>query len=216
MNTAVNTFQPTALTTIRRGAKRASFDKEALYQFIDTTLLCFIGFTHNEQVRVIPTCQWRDGDYIYWHGHAKAGNVAGTNNQQKVCITIGEIDGLVMARSAFHHSINYHSAMIYGVPELIADPHEKRDQLKKLIDKISINRWDNLRPITDKEIQATGIMKLHIEEVSFKLRTGNPIDDEEDTNWPIWAGVIPLEKQWGTPVQDALQTSTYALPESPL
>lgn len=211
----MNTIQTTPLTTARRLPKRASFDKDALYQFIDQTLLCFIGFSHEEQVRVIPTCQWRDGDYLYWHGHAKAGNIINTQSPQKVCITIGEINSLVLARSAFHHSINYQSAMIFGEPELVTDKEEKVKQFAIFVNKICADRWDTLRPLTDTEIKATGIMKVKIEEVSFKRRDEGVSDDEVDMNWPVWAGLIPKNKSWDKPQQDEAQTSEFTLPAMP-
>lgn len=211
----MNTIKTTPLTEIRRLAKRASYDQAALYQFIDQTLLCFVGFSHQDQVRVIPTCQWRDGDYIYWHGHAKAGNIINTQHPNKVCLTIGEIDSLVMARSAFHHSINYHSAMIFGVPELVTDLTEKTKQFALFVNKISHDRWSQLRPITDTEIKATGMLKLKIEEVSFKIRDDGVKDDDEDMNWPVWAGLIPKTKSWGTPLQDNQQHANLKVPHLP-
>lgn len=215
MKNAMKPIQTTSLTEVRRMANRASLDKAALYDFIDHTLLCFVGFTYEDQVRVIPTCQWRDGDYIYWHGHAKAGNIINTQQPKKICMTIGEIDSLVMARSAFHHSINYHSAMIFGIPELVTDPAEKKKQFEIFVNKISTDRWHQLRPITDTEIKATGMMKVKLDEVSFKLRDGDVNDDEADMDWPVWAGIIPKTKSWEPPVQDAKQHDPMALPHRP-
>lgn len=210
----MNTIQTTPLTEVRRLAKRASFDRNALYQFIDQTLLCFLGFSHENQVRVIPTCQWRDGDYLYWHAHSKAGNIVNTSSA-KVCITLGEMNSLVLARSAFHHSINYQSAMIFGVPELVTDPEEKVQQFKIFVNKISANRWDDLRPITDTEIKATGMMKIKIDEVSFKRRDDGVSDDEADMDWPVWAGIIPKTKSWDTPLQDKGQPAHLTPPDLP-
>lgn len=210
----MNTISTTPLTEIRRLAKRASFDRDALYQFIDQTLLCFLGFSYENQVRVIPTCQWRDGDYLYWHAHSKAGNIVHTQSS-KVCITLGEINSLVLARSAFHHSINYQSAMIFGIPELVTAPEEKVNQFKIFVNKISANRWNDLRPITDTEIKATGMMKIKIEEVSFKCRDEGVNDDAADMDWPVWAGLIPLETVLTAPIQDPQQSQPYSLPALP-
>lgn len=219
-----HTLSSTELTRVKRGPKRAVDDREAMLAFVDQSLLCYVGFQINGQVRVIPTCHWREGDYLYWHGHSKAANIVGSGTQkQKVCITLASLDGLVMARSAFHHSVNYRSAMIYGVPEAVTDPDEKRYHFKRFVEKLSPGRWELLRPITEQEVKATGIMRVKLDEASMKVRAEGVLDDDEDLNWPVWAGVLPIHPQWGTPEQDPAQVdhpllssqlSAPALPDS--
>jgi len=196
----------TSLTQVKRGPKRALDDHAALLALIDQSLLCHVGFQVNGQVRVIPTCHWREGDYLYWHGHSKAANIAGADQgSQKVCITLSHLAGLVMARSAFHQSGNYRAAMIYGVPEAVTDPIEKKRHFELFVEKLSPGRWEKLRPVTDVETQATGIMRIKLNEASMKVRAEGVNDDEADMNWPVWAGVLPIKQQWGQPEQDKQQ-----------
>lgn len=206
------TLSTTPLTRVKRGPKRALTDREAMLAFIDQSLLCHVGFQIQGQVRVIPTCHWRDGDYLYWHGHSKAANIAGAEKDaQKVCITISSLDALIMARSAFHHSVNYRSAMIYGVPEAVTDPAEKLRHFELFVEKLSPGRWQQLRPVLEIESQATGIMRVRLDEASMKMRAEGVIDDEADLDWPVWAGVLPIQSRWGTPEQDRLQLDNLAI-----
>ena len=196
----------TSLSKVKRGPNRASYDKQQALDIIDGALMCHVGQTKDGQVFVTPTCHWRDGDYLYWHGHSKARNVKGPIDEaEKVCINISLLDGLVMARSAFHHSVNYRSVTLFGIPERIDDAQEKQRQFEIFLDKVSPGRWSQLRPITDNEIKATGLVRIKIEEASVKFRGEPPIDDPEDKDWPVWAGVIPLERQWGEGQTDPIQ-----------
>ena len=202
------------LSHVRRGPKRASYDAELIHQIIDSALLCHIAQQKEGQCFVVPTCHWRDGDYFYWHGHAKARNVHGSAQaQQKVCISICQLDGLVLAHSAFHHSVNYRSVCLFGVPEAVTDFDEKARHFKIFLDKVCPERWESLRPITDDEIKNTGLVRIKIEEASAKLRAEPPVDDAADYDWPVWAGVIPLEQKWGKAQQDPKQTEPYTEPE---
>lgn len=208
------TLSATELTRVKRGPKRAQDDRDAMLTFIDQSLLCYVGFQINGQVRVIPTCHWREGDYLYWHGHSKAANIAGSGeDQQKVCITLSSLDGLVMARSAFHHSVNYRSVMVYGVPEEVTDPDEKLRHFELFVEKLSPGRWDLLRPVTEQEAKATGIMRVKLDEVSMKVRAEGVVDDEDDLDWPVWAGVLPIQQRWAPAEQDELQTANPSLPD---
>jgi nitroimidazol reductase NimA-like FMN-containing flavoprotein (pyridoxamine 5'-phosphate oxidase superfamily) len=178
--------------------------------------MCHVGQTKDGQVFVTPTCHWREGDYFYWHAHSKARNVKGPIDEpEKVCINISQLDGLVMARSAMHHSVNYRSVTLFGVPELIDDKEEKVRQFKLFLDKVSPGRWETLRPVNDIEIKATGLVRIKIEEASIKMRAEPPIDDPEDNDWPVWAGVIPLDKKWAEAEQDPIQKKDFALPTNP-
>ena len=205
----------TPLSKVKRGPNRASYDKAKALDIIDASLMCHIAQVKDGQAFVTPTCHWREGDYFYWHAHSKARNVKGPIDEpQKVCINISLLDGLVMARSAMHHSVNYRSVTLFGVPELIEDKDEKVRQFKIFLDKVSPGRWEQLRPINDNEIKATGLVRIKIEEASVKFRDEPPIDDPDDNNWPVWAGVIPLERSWGSSQTDPIQQEEY-LPATP-
>lgn len=206
----------TPLSKVKRGPNRAQYDQETAFNIIDSALMCHVAQTKEGQVFVTPTCQWREGDYLYWHGHSKARNVKGPiDNPEKVCINICQLDGLVMARSAFHHSVNYHSLTLFGVPELISDRDEKVRHFKLFLDKVSPGRWETLRPVNEQEIKATGLVRIKIEEASIKMRAEPPIDDPEDRDWPVWAGVVPLQREWGTIEQDPIQRQNYPEPTTP-
>ena len=207
-------LSPTDLTRVRRGPNNAQDDREAMLTFVDQSLLCYVGFQVGGQVRVIPTCHWREGDYLYWHGHSKAANIVGSDQgEQKVCITLASLDGLVMARSAFHHSVNYRSVMVYGVPESVTDPDEKLRHFELFVEKISPGRWAQLRPVTEQEAKATGIMRVKLDEASMKVRVGGVADEESDLDWPVWAGVLPIEQRWAQAEQDAGQLANPKLSE---
>ena len=206
----------TATSTVKRGPKRAQYDAETGYKIIDDSLLCHIGQQVNGQVFVTPTCHWREGEYLYWHGHGKARDSHGAVKEaQKVCINICQLDGLVLARSAFHHSVNYRSVTLFGIPEVIDDYAEKVRHFELFIDKVSPNRWSQLRPVSEQEVLATSLVRIKIDEASVKQRAEGVIDDENDMDWPVWAGVMPLAKQWQALEQDAEQSSAYPIPEVP-
>jgi nitroimidazol reductase NimA-like FMN-containing flavoprotein (pyridoxamine 5'-phosphate oxidase superfamily) len=153
---------------------------------------------------------------LYWHAHSKARNVAASTAQtDKVCINVCLLDGLVLARSAFNHSVNYRSVTLFGVPELITDPVAKETQFKNMLEKFSPGRWPSLRPITDGEIQATGLARIPISEVSAKVRAEGVGDNKADLDWPVWAGIVPLVRNWANPCQDPGQTDSFASPTLP-
>lgn len=215
-HTSTGTLSATELTRIKRGAKRVVSDRQNMLDFIDQSLLCFVGFQLGGQVRVIPTCHWREGDYLYWHGHSRAANIHGCETEaQKVCVTLATLDGLVLARSAFHHSVNYRSVMVYGVPEAVTAPAEKRHHFERFINKISPGRWPQLRPVTDSEVQATGVLRIRLDEASMKVRAAGVADDEADMDWPVWAGVVPVAAGWAGLQQDPRQDQAYEKPALP-
>ncbi|MCO4786748.1 pyridoxamine 5'-phosphate oxidase family protein [Marinomonas atlantica] len=206
----------TSNSTVKRGPKRAQYDVATAHKIIDDTLICHVGQQMNDQVFVTPTCHWREGDYLYWHGHGKARNTHGASKTAaKVCINICELDGLVLARSAFHHTVNYRSVTLFGVPENIEDYDEKMRHFELFVNKVSPERWSQLRPVTDQEVNATSLVRIKIDEASVKLRAEGAIDDAEDMDWPVWAGVMPLEKHWQPVQQDSHQTETYPEPIPP-
>lgn len=181
---------------IKRAPKRAVYDRQQIYQIIDQALVAYLGFNMNGQPFVLPTSTWRDENKIYWHG-AASGRMTRGLLEQNICISLALLDGLVLARSAFHHSVNYRSVNLFGQPNLVTDPAEKEQQLKNFIEHLFPNRWQELRPMKDNELKATAVMSLTIDEGSAKVRQGGPLDDKEDYQWPTWAGVIPVHTQWG-------------------
>ncbi|ALS97440.1 pyridoxamine 5'-phosphate oxidase family protein [Lacimicrobium alkaliphilum] len=204
---------PSAKTQVKRGRKRACYEPQRVRQIIDASLLCHVSQSIHGQPVVTPTCHWRDGDRLYWHGHAKARNVS---DGRAVCINICQLNGLVLARSAFHHSVNYQSVTLFGTPELVSDREEKLYQLERFVDKVSPGRWSQLRPVTEQELMLTAIAWVPISEASVKMRDEPPIDDEADYNWPVWAGVLPLERTWGKAQADPrLRGSEWIEPVAP-
>jgi len=199
---------------VRRGAKRASYDKQQILDILDSSLMCHVAQSIEGQPFVIPTCHWRDGDYFYWHGLASARNIKNAV-AQPVCINVTHLDALVMARSAMHHSMNYRSVTLFGIPEAITDAVEKERLLKVFIDKVSPARWEALRPINEQELKATGLVRIPINEASAKVRAEGPVDDDEDYDWPVWAGLIPMNKQWGLAETDPKQRQDYESPNRP-
>ena len=190
------TLKVTEQSRVKRGRLRASYDRALINAIIDEAMVAYLGLMMDGRPFVLPTSHWREGDRIYWHGAASGRMTAGVVGQP-VCLTFTILDGLVLARSAFHHSVNYRSAMLFGKPELVTDPQEKARQLEIFIERIAPGRWPELRPMQDKEVKATGIMSMLIDEGSAKVRAAPPGDDEEDYTWPVWAGVVPLQRQWG-------------------
>lgn len=191
-------------TTVKRGKGRALDDKKVAYDIIDDNLMCHVAQIKCDNTQeaskqtypvVTPTCHWRDGNKLYWHGHAKAHNVVGSLNQT-ICINIARLDGLVLARSAFHHSVNYQSVTVFGQVNQVQDKAEKTRQLQKFIDKISPNRWHALRPILDKELMMTAVCWIPIDEYSIKRRATGVNDDVDDLSWPVWAGVVPIKSEF--------------------
>lgn len=204
---------PSVKTQIKRGRKRACYDPQRVRQIIDASLLCHVSQSIRDQPFVTPTCHWRDGDRLYWHGHAKARNVS---NSGPVCINICQLNGLVLARSAFHHSVNYQSVTLFGTPELVNDRQEKLRQLERFLEKVSPGRWSQLRPVTEQELMLTAIAWIPLSEASVKMRDAPPVDEETDYNWPVWAGVLPLERRWGKLQKDpALKGNEFIEPVTP-
>lgn len=195
------TQNPTERTRVKRLAKRALYDEATVHGILDAQPLCTVGYVFNGSPYVTPTLQWREGHHIYWHG-SSASRMLETCEDAEVCVNVTIFDGMVMARSAFNHSCNYRSVMAFGRAYKIKDRDEKEARLKAFTEILFPGRWDTLRPVTDKELKATMMLGLELSEVSAKVRTGPPGDDEEDYALPIWAGVLPLEIKTGTPIDD--------------
>jgi hypothetical protein len=200
-------------TRLRRLPKRGVFDRDAIYRILDEGFVCHVGFVVDGQPYAIPTGYARVGDSVYLHGSAASRMLRSLSAGISVCVTVTLVDGLVLARSAFHHSVNYRSVMILGRARLITDPTEKTAALRAFTNHIVRDRWDELRPVTTQELAGTSVLVLPIEEASAKVRTGPPVDDEEDLTWPAWAGVVPLALAVGAPQPDAHVRTETASPD---
>lgn len=189
---------PSSRTRVRRKPERARYDAESVNAIVDAAVVCSVAFQIENAVHAIPTIHWRDGEHLYIHG-AKASRMLTALTQGEACVTIALTDGLVLARSAMHHSMNYRSVVIYGRFELVTAPEEKERSLKALIEGLYPGRWDTLRPINDKELNATSVLRIPLAEASAKVRDAGVKDDDADLSWPVWAGVIPLKTVAGAP-----------------
>ena len=193
---------PTARTRVVREADRAVYDRETVYRILDEGFLCHVGFSVDGQPFVIPTSYGRKDATLYIHGSAASRMLRQMKEGVAVCVTVTLLDGLVLARSVFNHSMNYRSVVILGKATLVEDPEGKLAALRVLSEHIIPGRWDDARHPNERELKATSVLQLPIEEFSAKVRTGPPIDDEEDYSFPTWAGVIPLEMRAGVPIDD--------------
>ena len=206
-------FTPTDRTQVKRLPKRGNYDRDMVYSILDTAFVCHVGFSVDGQPYVIPTNYGRSGDTLYLHGSAASRMLKTLSGGVPVCITVTHVDGLVLARSAFHHSVNYRSVVILGKAQLVEDPAGKMEALRIFTEHVMKGRWDDVRAPTEQELKATTVLSLLLEEVSAKVRTGGPIDDEADYALPVWAGVLPLETVAKPPVPDAQRKSDPAIPE---
>jgi nitroimidazol reductase NimA-like FMN-containing flavoprotein (pyridoxamine 5'-phosphate oxidase superfamily) len=195
-------YIPTPRTRLVREADRAVYDRAAAYKVLDEGLICHVGFVADGQPFVIPTGYGRVGDNLYIHGSAASRMLRRIDQGVPVCVTVTLLDGLVLARSIFNHSMNYRSVVVLGTAVAVTDPTEKLEALRLLSEHILPGRWVESRLPNEKEIKATLVMRLPIDEFSAKIRQGPPIDDEEDYAFPTWAGVIPLEMVTGAPIND--------------
>jgi nitroimidazol reductase NimA-like FMN-containing flavoprotein (pyridoxamine 5'-phosphate oxidase superfamily) len=196
-------YPPTGRTEVRRLAKRGVYDRAQIHAILDEGYLCHVGFVVEGQPYVIPTGYARSGDRIYIHGSAASRMLRTLDQGVDVCVTVTLVDGFVLARSAFHHSMNYRSVVVLGRARLVTDPDEKRNALRSFTNHIVPGRWEEVRQPTEQELKATSVLSLTLDEVSAKVRTGPPIDDEEDYKFPVWAGVVPIRTQVDQPVPDA-------------
>jgi uncharacterized protein len=193
---------PTARTRVVREAHRGVYERTAAYEILDEGFICHVGFVMDGQPFVIPTGYGRSGDNLYIHGSAASRMLRNLDKGVAVCITVTLLDGLVLARSIFNHSMNYRSVMVLGTAVAVLDPKEKLEALKLLSEHILPGRWAESRQPNERELKQTLVLRLPIEEFSAKVRKGPPIDDEEDYSFPTWAGVIPLEIVPGAPIND--------------
>ena len=197
----MTTLKTTALTQLSRLPKRGRFDTDTIHAILDAMPMCHVAYMRDGKPAILPTLQWREGERVFWHGSTgAASHLEGQAND--VCLNVCIFDGLVLARSAFHHSANYRSVTIFGTPEPVIEHEEKTELMKNFVEGLFPGRWDRLRPVKDKEIRATSILSLPITEASAKIRTGPPKDDDEDYAYNVWAGVIPITSQFEEPEAD--------------
>ncbi|GAA4594369.1 pyridoxamine 5'-phosphate oxidase family protein [Planotetraspora phitsanulokensis] len=201
----------TARTTLNRAKDRARTDRADLYAVLDAGLICHLGVIVDGAPMVVPTGYGRIGDTLYLHGSTGASSLR-TATTEPVCVTVTHLDGIVLARSAFHHSVNYRSAMIYGRARLVDDADEHLEGLRAVTEQLAPGQWDVVRLPTRKELAATAVLALSLKEASVKMRQGQPVDDEEDYDLPVWAGVLPLNVSWGEPLPDPRLTPGVTVP----
>jgi len=206
-------YTPTARTRVVREPHRGVYDREVAYQILDEGFICHVGFNLDGQTFVIPTGYGRSGDNLYIHGSAASRMLRNLDEGLAVCVTVTLLDGLVLARSIFNHSMNYRSVVVLGTAVSVTDAKEKLGALHALSEHILPGRWQEVRPPNNQELRATLVMRLPITEFSAKIREGPPIDDEEDYAFPTWAGVIPLQMTAGRPVNDLRLDPALAVPE---
>lgn len=200
----MNAIYPvTERTRVRRRPQRAAYDKDTVHAILDAGIVCQVGFVDAGRPVVIPTIYARIGETVVFHGASRSRTLLAAGSGVELCFTVTLLDGLVLARSAFHHSANYRSVVAFGRARLVEDREAKTEALRAFTERLNPGRWAVVRPPTDAELKATSVLELPLEEVSAKVRSGGPIDDEEDYALPVWAGVIPLSLQAGTPIPDS-------------
>ncbi|MEU6127462.1 pyridoxamine 5'-phosphate oxidase family protein [Streptomyces sp. NPDC047123] len=212
-------YAPTDRTIPTRSRERASYDHESVHAILDEAYVCHLGFVRDGAPVVLPTLYGRVGDRLYVHGSTgsrplrRAGAAADRDPGLQVCLTVTHVDGLVLARSAFHHSINYRSVVVHGTAHQVTDPEEKRLALDALVDHVVPGRSADSRPADTKELAATAVLRLDLNEVSAKARTGGPNDEPEDMDLPHWAGVVPLRKGHDTLIPSADLAPDITVPD---
>lgn len=205
-------FTPTARSRVKRLHERAAYDRDAVYAVLDAEMIAHVAYVIDGQPYVTPTAYWRDGDQLYWHGSSASRMLRTVKTGVPVCFSVAMLDGLVLARSGFHSSINYRSVSAFGVAVPIEDADEKLAALVAFSDRLTPGRWDELRPATAQELKATTVVTMTIEEAVAKTRDGPPGDDDEDYALDVWAGVLPVTRQVGQPIDDPKLKSGVAQP----
>lgn len=202
-----DTISVTDRTRVRRLPKRGAYDFATIHAILDEALLCHVGFVVDGNPVVIPTIHWRDGNTLYFHGSAASRMLRSLRDGVDACVTVTLLDGLVLARSAFHHSMNYRSVVVFGKARAVTEDVEKRVALDALVEHVMRGRSKDVRAANEIELKQTLVLALPIEEASAKVRTGGPVDDDEDYALPVWAGVLPLTLMPGVPIPDSGVTS---------
>jgi len=208
----MDSFQPTERTQVKRLPKRGVYDRAAIHKILDEGFLCHVGFVVDGQPYVIPTGYARAGDTLYIHGSAASRMLRTLSQGVAVAVTVTLVDGLVLARSAFHHSMNYRSVVVLGTATAVEDSAAKTEALRAFTEQVAPGRWAEIRWPTEQELKATTVLALALTEASAKVRTGPPIDDEEDYALPVWAGVLPLDLTPRAPIADPRLPAGISVP----
>jgi nitroimidazol reductase NimA-like FMN-containing flavoprotein (pyridoxamine 5'-phosphate oxidase superfamily) len=209
------TEAPSQRTKVKRYNHLAKYDTETIYGILDAMPICSVGYVHEGKPVVTPTMQWRDGNRIFWHG-SSASRMIRAVAAHEVCVCVSIVDALVLARSAYNYNLNHRSVMVFGEARQVTDDAEKRRQLEHFVNKVIPGQWDRLRPVHDKELKATTLMSLEVNEASAKVRTGHTEDDEEDYAFPVWAGLMPVSFRIGAPIADPRNLPGLEMPEDVL
>ncbi|MDH5410680.1 MAG: pyridoxamine 5'-phosphate oxidase family protein [Alphaproteobacteria bacterium] len=207
-------YTKTKRTTLKRAHERGSYDRDAVHAILDEALICHVGFIHEGAPAVIPTAHWREGETLYIHGSSASRMIRALEDGAPACIEVTMTDGLVLARSGYHSSVNYRTVVVYGAARKITDEADKLAALKAFMEKIVPGRWDELRAPNSREMKATTVLAFPLKEVSAKIRDGGVLDDEEDMNDPVWAGVVPVHRTFGEPEPDAQLRGDIGLPDN--
>ena len=192
----------TERTRIRRHPERGVYDPETIHAVLDAGFICHVGFVRDGQPFIIPTIYARAGDRIVIHGASVSRIVQGGTDAIELCATVTHVDGFVLGRSPFFHSVNYRSVVVFGRATPVTDPAQKREALRLITNQVVRGRWEELREPNEQEMKATGVLALPLTEASAKIRTGGPRDSDEDARQPVWAGVVPLRMTLGVPELD--------------
>ncbi|WP_406738900.1 pyridoxamine 5'-phosphate oxidase family protein [Streptomyces sp. NBC_00853] len=213
---STGTYEPTDLTVPSRSRDRARYDRETVHSILDGAYVCHLGFVRDGAPVVLPTLYARVGESLYMHGSTGSRPLLAarrTDPGLPVCVTVTHVDGLVLARSAFHHSLNYRSVVVHGTAHQVTDEAECRTALDAMVDAVAPGRSADTRPPTARELAATSVIRVDLAEVSAKIRSGPVNDDAEDLDLPHWAGVVPVAPAYGTPVPAADLAPGIAVPD---
>lgn len=208
-----SSFEKTPLNTVKRLPKRGHYDRETVYQILDSQFLCHVAFVQDNQPFIIPTLYARDDDRILLHGASTSRMLAHAQTGQNLCIAVTCVDALVLARSIFHHSINYRSVVVFGRGTPVENPDEKMRALTRFTEMLLPGRWQNARPPNPVEMKATSVIAVTIESASAKIRDMPPGDDEEDLTLPVWSGLLPIQMVMGTPIPAPDASPDVPLPD---
>ncbi len=200
-------------TRIKRTPKRAVYERESIYKVLDCNFLCHVGIIHNNAPLVIPMMYGRKGNELYIHGASVSRLIKQLEKGVTLCVSVSNVSGLVLARSTFHHTLNYESVVVFGQGELVREKH-KTQALKVISDHLIPHRWEEVRAPGLNELKATKVIRIGLEECSAKIRTGNTVDNVADYDLPIWAGVLPIVKTFGDPIPDPKMKMKIDIPKS--
>ena len=199
---------------VKRVPKRGHYDRETIYSVLDKDFMCHVGFVHEAYPVVIPTLYGREGNFLYLHGSMASRMMKDLKEGIQISMAVTMVNGLVLARSAFHHSVNYESVVVFGKAELVEDRNEKMNALKVITDQVLLHRWDEVREPNEKELKGTMVLKIPLDSASAKIRTGGPVDDKEDMELDIWAGTVPINKSYDSPIWDEQLKEGLQIPKS--